>query len=113
MIGNATSGADTASDTASAASPRALSSNLSARPHRPGHRWIDYWHWICGVVGRATACVCGDAGSIPTGGALKVWQWANTAWLVNKSAGQTPILDSVSSGTAFQPRPGRLPVLDK
>jgi hypothetical protein len=48
---------------------------------------------ICGVVGRATACVCGDAGSIPTGGALEVWPWtlgSKTAWLVNKSAGRPP-----------------------
>ncbi len=28
---------------------------------------------ICGVVGRATACDCGVAGSIPTSGALEVW----------------------------------------
>jgi hypothetical protein len=49
---------------------------------------------IYGVVGRATACVCVDVGSIPCCGALKVWQWtlgSKTAWLVNKSAGQPPL----------------------
>jgi hypothetical protein len=37
----------------------------------------------------------GDVGSIPTGGALKVWQWTcgfRSALLVNKSAGLHPIL---------------------
>ncbi len=53
---------------------------------------------ICGVVGRVTACVCGNAGSIPTGGALKVWQWtlgSKTAGLVNKSAGQPPFISII------------------
>ncbi len=52
-----------------------------------------FFSGICGVVGRATACVCGDAGSIPTCGALVVWPWtlgSKTAWLVNKSAGRPP-----------------------
>jgi hypothetical protein len=55
---------------------------------------------ICGVVGRATACVCGDAGSIPTGGALEVWPWtlgSKTAWLVNKSAGRPPFKEKFIS----------------
>ncbi len=46
---------------------------------------------ICGLVGRATTFVGGDVGSIPTCGALEVWQWtfgSRTVWLVNKSAGQ-------------------------
>ncbi len=40
-----------------------------------------------------TACDCGVAGSIPTGGALEVWPWTfgfRTAWLINKSAGPPP-----------------------
>jgi hypothetical protein len=46
---------------------------------------------ICGLVGRATTFVWGDVGSIPTCGALEVWQWtfgSRTVWLVNESAGQ-------------------------
>ncbi len=46
---------------------------------------------ICGLVGRASAYVGGDVGSIPTGGALEVWPWTfgfRTVWLVNKSASQ-------------------------
>ncbi len=40
--------------------------------------------------GRATTSVGCDVGSIPTCGALEVWQWtfgSRTVWLVNKSAG--------------------------
>ncbi len=46
---------------------------------------------ICGLVGRATIFVGDGVGSIPTCGALEVWQWtfgSRTVWLVNKSAGQ-------------------------
>ena len=45
---------------------------------------------ICSVVGRVTACICGDVGLISTGGTLKVWSWMfwfRTAWVVNQSAG--------------------------
>ncbi len=58
---------------------------------------------MCGVVGRATACICGDAGSIPTSGALKVWPWTlgcKTAWSVSKSAGQ-PVLFSCTVGESL------------
>ncbi len=50
---------------------------------------------ICGVAGKATACDCGVAGSIPTGGALEVWPWTfgfRTAWLINESAGRPPFI---------------------
>jgi hypothetical protein len=46
---------------------------------------------FCGLVGRASTFVGGDVGSIPTCGALEVWQWtfgSRTVWLVSKSAGQ-------------------------
>ncbi len=45
---------------------------------------------ICGLVGRATTFAGSDADSIPTFGALEVWQWtfgSRTVWLVNISAG--------------------------
>ena len=43
---------------------------------------------ICGRVGRATASVWGDGGSIPTGGALEVWPCdfgpKQFGWLINQ-----------------------------
>jgi hypothetical protein len=42
-------------------------------------------------VGRAITFVWSDVGSIPTCGALEVWQWtvgSRTVWLVNNSGGQ-------------------------
>jgi hypothetical protein len=56
---------------------------------------------ICGLVGIATTFVGCDVGSIPTCGALEVWQWTfgsslRTVRLVNKSAGQPQFLDVVS-----------------
>ncbi len=49
---------------------------------------MDMYVGICGRVGRATASVCGDGGSIPIGGALEVWPCdfgpKQFGWLINQ-----------------------------
>ena len=63
---------------------------------------------ICGLVGRASAFFGDDVGSTPTCCALVVWLWtfgSRTAWLVNKSAGQAPVLG------AWLSQPGQISLL--
>jgi hypothetical protein len=58
-----------------------------------------------GLVGRATTFVGGDVGSIPTCGALEVWQWtfgSRTGWMVNKSAGQPQFFYCTASLSVYQ-----------
>ncbi len=61
--------------------------------------------------GRATTFVSGDVGSIPTCGALEVWQWtfgSRTVWLVNKSAGQPQFYAVCGGGITLHTLSSRL-----
>jgi hypothetical protein len=59
---------------------------------------------ICDVVGRATAFVDGDVGSIPTGSAREQWLWTSgLGWLTNQAPHLNPNYSQAS--TPPPPRP--------
>ncbi len=65
-------------------------------------------YYVYSVCTFATACDCGVAGSIPTGGALEVWPWTfgfRTAWLINKSAGPPPFTFALGPDSADKNAP--------